>query len=147
MQRANFTRLDYVVIILYLFIGMFIFLSYYLDFLEQEIINTSILILGFGGTFGLYGLYYKRLRILKVLSVWALISLIQIVIYLNYKQHTDFFSTIGKSYLEYLINLPILIIVFSVLRYLYWLMYKEELIITSGGMKVGRVFLRLIYVI
>ena len=139
MQKTDFNKIDYFVIGLYLLIGLLIFFCYYQNVLSQKTINESVLAFGFMGAFGLYGLYYKRLRILKVLGVWILIGLIQIVIYLTNKHNTDFESAIGGSYLEYLIMLPILILAFSLLRYLYWLIYKQELVITALHLRTGEI--------
>lgn len=139
MKRTDLKKIDYIVLGLYLIIGFLIFIFYYQNIIPQKTINESILAFGFGCPFLLYGLYYKRFRNVKVITIWTLIALFQIGIYLKFKQKSDFISVIGSSYLEYLIMLPISIIIFSLLRYLYWLIYKQELVITALNFKTGEI--------
>lgn len=139
MERTDLKKIDYIVLGLYLIIGLLIFIFYYQNIFPQKTINESVLAFGFGFPFLLYGLYYKRLRNVKVIAIWSLIALFQIGIYLKYKQNSDFISTIGSSYLEYLMMLPILIIILSLLRYWYWLIYKQELVITSLNFRAGEI--------
>ncbi|WP_416440321.1 hypothetical protein ACH3O9_10945 [Leeuwenhoekiella sp. A16] len=129
MKKRNLRKIDYLVLGLYLIIGFLIFIFYYQTLLPQKIINNCVLAFGFCFPFLLYGLYYKRFRDLKVITIWSFIAILQIGLYLTYKQNSDFISARGTSYLEYLIMLPILIITFSLLRFLYRLIFKKELII------------------
>ena len=122
---------------LYLSVGIAISIIYTYELLTQNQINNSILLFGLMGSLLLYGLYAERLSEFWVFSVWTLIAIAQIVIYfLNYK-NTNFNNAIGGSYLTSLFYLPLLLVIFSILRLTFKLIFKKEIIINLRKYSIG----------
>ncbi len=132
-------KLDYYAIGIYLSIGLTIAFAYYFKVLSQEKINTGLLLFGLAGSLLLYGFYYNRLRNLMITLIWSIISLFQIIIYFVTKSNTDFNNAIEGTYLSSLFYLPLLLIIFQMLRFCYKLIYKQELIISLRRYSLGEI--------
>ena len=122
---------------LYLSVGIAISIAYTYELITQNQINNSILLFGLMGSLSLYGFYAERLSEFWVFSVWTLIAIAQIVIYfLNYK-NTNFNNAIGGTYLTSLFYLPLLLVIFSILRLIFKLIFKKEIIINLRRYSIG----------
>lgn len=139
MEIHKLKKIDYIITTIYLLGSFIIFFIYTKGLLPQKTINPIFLFYYLGSAFLLYGMYYKRLRKLKVNLIWGGISLIQILVYMSTKGNIDFVNASGGTFLESLLHLPVMLVSFQILRLIFKIIYKEELIINSNREELGTI--------
>lgn len=130
MNETKIDKLDYIVAALYLLAGGFIWFAYKYTVFPQENINETLLILTFIGPITLFLMYYKRLRIPIVSLLWCGIGLLQWVFVNNLVDNRDFNAVVG-SYAESGPNLLVMVVVFTVIRWLSLLVTKQEFMVAA----------------
>jgi hypothetical protein len=130
MNEKKIDKVDYIVISLYLLIGVFIWGAYKFSIIPQQNINQLLLALTFVGPFSLFLMYYKRLRIPVVSIIWFCLGFLQWFLVDELKGNSDFDSKIG-TYADYDLNLLAMMVIFIVFRLLSLLITKQEFMMAA----------------
>lgn len=86
----------------------------------------------------IYGFFYKRLKQPYIVASFIVFSIIQIIIYVSFKNDSIFFDRIGGTYLSTLLYLPAMLISYHLFNLLNRFIYKDDLIITGPGNRLGQ---------
>ncbi len=127
---------DIVLILIYLFWCFGLIMEFNYGFFEFHSLKKAIQLTGFGSALLIYGPYNKKLRNNKIFIAWLLIGIFQFVIYLTYKELPRLSNSYG-SILSPIKGLLFSVLTYRFIRFLYYKIFKRELIITSGGDYVG----------
>ncbi|GAK77837.1 hypothetical transmembrane protein [Nonlabens ulvanivorans] len=129
---------DKIVVLLYLLSGLLLFVTYYYALLPIAVIHKLFVAFGIGWSFMLYGLFYKKLKQPFIVTSFIEFSIIQIIIYVSFKNESIFFDRIGGTYLSTLLFLPAMLISYHLFNLLNRFIYKDDLIITGPGNRLGQ---------
>ncbi len=128
---------DVVLIFIYIIWCLCLIMVFKNGYFEFQSIKQAIQLTGFGSAFLIYGMYDKKLRNNKIFFTWLVICIIQFLIYVLYADLPEFSHPKGSS-LSPIRGLLISVLTYRVIRYLYYKIFKRELIITGRGDFVGR---------
>lgn len=123
-------KVDYIVILTYIFLGILLFLGHFFSLTSQELINKGILIFGLIVPLLLYMSYFHRLRCKKVFAILLLFGIVQMIFYLSFNHHYEFRQPKGTA-LDPLSGLFNMLVCFYIVRFIYWRLFKQELFITA----------------
>lgn len=124
--------------VLYLLSGLLFFVIYFYALFPIVVIHKLFVAFGIGWSFMLYGLFYKRLKQPFIITSFIAFSIIQIIIYVSFKNESIFFDRIGGTYLSALLYLPAMLISYHLFYLLNRFIYKDDLIITGPGNRLGQ---------
>ena len=129
---------DKIIVLLYLLSGLLLFVTYFYALLPIAVIHKFFVAFGIGWSFMIYGLFYKRLKQPYFVASFIVFSIIQIIIYVSFKNKSIFFDRIGGTYLSTLLYLPAMLISYHLFNLLNRFIYKDDLIITGPGNRLGQ---------
>jgi len=132
MISNKISRTDYVVLTTYIGCWLLLLCAYATSITSDYFVRSGMLLVGICAPIFLYAWYFRRLRITAVVLLWFLVGIIQVCMMFLVMGNHDF-DSINGSYASVLVCLPSMLISFSLMRLLYWLFYKDELVITAPG--------------
>lgn len=129
IESGPLNKTDMVLISIHLFIGLLIWFTYQYHLIEVELIKNFTSSYLFLLPFLLIGLFFRKLRKIRFYFIWLTISIIQIIIYSKLKDNPDFVFPRGSSF-DGLIGLLPTLIMFQLLRQIFYLIEGKEMIIS-----------------
>jgi hypothetical protein len=126
---------DTLIFIIYIIWCIGLFAGYHFGF-EGEKALKSVEITGFTSAFLIYFFYNRKLNNNKICLIWTALSVVQLLLYLNYKDLRGL-NIMQINALSSLKGLFVSILTYNALRYLYFKLFKSELIITSNLYFIG----------
>ncbi len=130
MNPKRIDIIDYVVMSLYIAIGLFIFMSYKYSLLDQKQINSLLAGLTFIGPLFLFMMYYKRFRILSVWFIWIFIGVLQVLFVLPLRNNLDF-NAVNGTYADSGWNLLILVTLIAIFRIISIKLFNQEFVLAT----------------
>ena len=134
MKKNKFDNVDVSCICIYLLGSLFLYLSYHYALFSVDKVKLWIYLSYFFVQFALFGLFFRKLRNDKLYLCWCFFGLLQLLVFFLLKDNSVFFNR-GGSDLNSLRGLLPSLIVYQILRKIYYKIYKQELIIS---MSMGR---------
>ena len=130
MNPKRIDKIDYAVITLYVTIGLFIYLSYNNNLIDQKYINSILIALTFAGPLLLFMMYYKRYRILYVWLIWIVLGILQLLILSQLRTNIDF-KAVNGTYADSSWNLLIMVLMVGFFRLINIVIFKQEFVVAT----------------
>jgi hypothetical protein len=130
MNPKKIDIIDYVVMSIYISIGIFICISYEFALLDQKYINGILSGFTFIGPLLLFNLYYKRFQIIVVWLIWIIIGVLQAIYVLALRKNVDF-DAVNGSYADLGWSLLILLIMIAIFRFINIKFFNQEFMLVT----------------
>ena len=90
MNPKKIDIVDYIVMVLYVAVGVWIFVMYNVDVPNLELVRMVLIMLTVLGPMSLFFSFYKRFRIVEVWLSWLMIGTLQAIIVIPLRNNPDF---------------------------------------------------------
>lgn len=129
MNEKKIDIIDYIVALVYVGVGGFIWLVYKYSFLPQDQIN-GIMAITFIGPISLFLMYYKRFRIMSVTLLWLCIGILQLISVYQLKDNPDF-KAVNGTYADNYMNLLLMVVLITLFRIISLVTTRQEFVVAA----------------